>query len=68
MASLINVALGFNYNKGIMNTVVGDIGNLTNVSAGATKAVTDLSSKMSLLQKVQGLAAVGNLVSYRGSF
>lgn len=63
MASLINVALGFNYNKGIMNTVVGDIGNLTNVSAGATKAVTDLSSKMSLLQKVQGLAAVGNLVS-----
>lgn len=63
MASLINIALGFNYNKGVMNTVVGDIGKLTNVSVGASKAVTGLSNKMSLLQKVQGLAAVGNLVN-----
>lgn len=46
-----------------MNAVVGDIGKLNNVSVGASKAVTDLSDKMSLLQKVQGLAAVGNLVS-----
>lgn len=61
--ALINIALGFNYNKGVMNTVVGDIGKLTGVSVGAGKAVSDLSQKMGLLQKVQGLAAVGTLVN-----
>lgn len=61
--ALINIALGFNYNKGVMNTVVGDIGKLTSVSIGASKAVKDLNDKAGLLKNVQGFAAVGNLVN-----
>jgi hypothetical protein len=63
MASLINIALGFNYNKGVMNTVVGDIGNLTKVSVGASNAISDLKDKTNLLKDIQGFAAVGNLVN-----
>ena len=63
MANIINIALGFNFNKGVMNAVVGSVGNLKTAVVGAGNAVSNLNIKMSTLQRVQGFAALGNVVN-----
>lgn len=63
MASIINVALGMNFNKGVINTVVGDFNKISTSSNVASKAVSGFGDSLSKIGRVQTLAAAGNILN-----
>jgi len=63
MASLINIALGMNFNNGVINTIVGGFNKVESSSSIAASSVVKLGSTLSKLGRIQSFAAVGNLVS-----
>lgn len=63
MASLINIALGMSFNKGVLNAVVGDFNKVQTSSNGASKSVKGFGDSLTKIGHVQSLAAAGNILN-----
>lgn len=59
MASIINTALGFEFKKGVLNAVVGNLKDVKHAALSVSSGIADINKKLKNMASVQSIAALG---------
>lgn len=60
--ALLNIGIGLNFSNGAVNSLVGDIKRVNSEAVSLGNSFAGVKEKINLLEKMQGFAAVSNVV------